>query len=138
MRKRIKKGLQNALTHVIIQLSQGKSQKPTGRGWTWRTRWTLKNEYSSQRKTGKAEKKLMRRLVRGENIGAFPEVVNAGNSLFTFSKIAFLLIIADSESIASDKARAYITGTYTASGKAGNAKKSSRRFYGITCNNKLP
>lgn len=35
MRKRIKKGLQNALTHGIIQLSQGKSTKPSGRGWTW-------------------------------------------------------------------------------------------------------
>ena len=59
MRLRIKKGLQNALTHGIIQSSQGKSPKPSGRGRTWRTKWTLKNEYSLQRKTGKAEKKLM-------------------------------------------------------------------------------
>jgi len=85
------------------------------------------------------------------------KVLNAGNSLFTFSKIAFLLIIAQATintekaacisvlicsqvfgSIASEKARAYITGTYTASGKAGNAKKSGRRFSGITCYNKLP
>ena len=43
MRLRIKKGLQNALTHDIIQSSQGKSPKPSGRGWTW---WTMHLENS--------------------------------------------------------------------------------------------
>lgn len=122
---------------LLYSCPKGKAQSQAAAAGPGR-KSTLKNEHGPQRKTGKAEKKSMRRLVRGENIGAFPEVVNAGNSLFTFSKIAFLLIIADSESIASDKARAYITGTYTASGKAANAQKCNRRFSGITYQNKLP